>query len=147
MRKTLVALVVASALAFQGGPLLAQEDQPSVQELANRWTTAYNGADVNGIGTLYSPNAEVYIHQEGRFIGRDEIRNYWASDMGRSNPITVLHVTDSTVDTEMMLVHGNYEVIDRLSGVPLGSGRFAHIWVLNNGNWELDRDVWVDRSH
>lgn len=147
MRKTIIGLAMAGAVALQGAPLLAQEEQPSVQELANRWTEAYNGADVNGIGILYSEDAEVYIHHEGRFIGRDEIRNYWAADMGRSNPITVLHVTDSTIDTEMMLVHGNYEVIDRLSGVPLGSSRFAHIWVLNDAEWQLDRHVWVDRGH
>jgi len=147
MRKTIIGLVIAGLTAMQGAPLLAQEDQPNVQELANRWTAAYNRADVNGVATLYSPSAEVYIHQEGRFVGRDDIRDYWAGDMGRSNPITVLHVTDSTIDTEMMLVHGNYEVIDRLSGVPLGSGRFAHIWVLNDGEWVLDRDIWVDRGH
>lgn len=124
----------------------AAQVELSVQDLANRWTAAYNSVDVPALMALYSDDAELYVHQEGRVIGRGAISDYWAADMDRSNPITVLNVTDSVVDSEMMLVHGNYQVLDRTSGVPLGNGRFAHIWVLQEDGWELDREVWVDRS-
>ncbi len=140
---------IAAAVALAGttlpGLALAQVETP-VQELANRWTAAYNSVDVPALMALYADDAELYIHQEGRVIGREAISNYWAADMNRSNPITVLNVTDSVVDSEMMLVHGNYQVLDRNTGVPLGSGRFAHIWVLEDEGWQLDREVWVDRS-
>jgi ketosteroid isomerase-like protein len=135
------AALAGAALSFSAS---AQDAPPEVQSLANRWTAAYNEADVPALAGLYSDNAELYIHEEGRFIGRESIRDYWAADMNRFNPITVLNVTDSVVDSEMMLVHGNYQVLDRNSGVPLGGGRFAHIWVLDADGWVLDRDVWVD---
>lgn len=125
-------------------PVAAQEAPDQVQELANRWTAAYNGVDVPALSDLYADDAELYIHREGRFIGQAAIGDYWAADMDRANPITVLNVTDSVVDAEMMLVHGNYQVLDRDTGVPLGGGRFAHIWVLEEDGWVLDRDVWVD---
>ncbi len=133
----------ATALA---SPATAQDpaDQAQVQELANRWTAAYNSVDVPALADLYADDAELYIHREGRFIGQASIQDYWAADMDRASPITVLNVTDSVVDSEMMLVHGNYQVLDRNSGVPLGGGRFAHIWVLEEDGWVLDRDVWVD---
>ena len=115
-----------------------------MQELANRWTAAYNSVDVPALSELYADDAELYIHREGRFVGQAAIGDYWAADMDRANPITVLNVTDSVVDSEMMLVHGNYQVLDRDTGVPLGGGRFAHIWVLEEDGWVLDRDVWVD---
>ena len=47
----------------------------------------------------------------------------------------------------MILVHGNYEVIGREDGGILGLGRFAHIWLRDaDGDWMLDRDVWIERS-
>jgi hypothetical protein len=37
-------------------------------------------------------------------------------------------------------------VLNRVTGVALGGGRFAHIWVRNsNGQWGLNRDVWVNK--
>ncbi|AKH42518.1 SnoaL-like domain protein [Croceibacterium atlanticum] len=146
MKITRFALAAIIATALQSAPLAAQEEV-TVQDLADRWTAAYNQADVDAIAALYGPNAELYIHNEGRYVGRDSIRDYWLGDVNRSNPITVLNVTDSVRDSEMMLVHGNYQVLDRTNGVPLGAGRFAHIWILGeDGAWHLDRDVWVDRN-
>ena len=79
----------------------------------------------------------------GYFVGRGDIRTYWAKDFTIINPMTVLTVTDSVVDEEMMLVHGNYQVLDRTTGVPQTKGRFAHIWVRDAaGKWLLDRDLW-----
>jgi hypothetical protein len=47
----------------------------------------------------------------------------------------------------MILVHGNYEVVDRADGSKVGLGRFAHIWTADrNGTWRLDRDLWFERS-
>ncbi|MCL6251008.1 DUF4440 domain-containing protein [Altererythrobacter sp. KTW20L] len=141
----MIATAAALAVATLPGLAAAQEDV-TVQELANRWTAAYNSVDIPALAALYADDAELYIHHEGRVIGRGAISDYWAADMNRANPITVLNVTDAVVDSEMMLVHGNYQVLDRFLGVPLGSGRFAHIWVLDEDGWVLDRDVWVDRS-
>jgi len=146
MRFSKLALTAVGIVALQIAPVAAQEEV-TVQELADRWTAAYNQADVDGIADLYAPDAELYIHNEGRYVGRDAIRDYWIGDVSLSNPITVLNVTDSVKDSEMMLVHGNYQVLDRTNGVPLGAGRFAHIWILgDDGKWHLDRDVWVDRN-
>lgn len=145
MKLRLAAAALALAACSLPAAASAQGDV-SVQELANRWTAAYNSMDIPALGALYSDNAELYIHREGRMIGQAAISDYWAADVQRAHPITVLNVTDSVVDSEMMLVHGNYQVLDRNTGVPLGGGRFAHIWVLDEDGWQLDRDVWVDRS-
>lgn len=145
MTLRILAAAIALAVSAPSMPAAAQEETP-VQALADRWTAAYNSADISALADLYADDAELYIHREGRFLGRAAISDYWAVDMSRSNPITVLNVTDSLVDTEMLLVHGNYQVLDRNTGVPLGGGRFAHIWVLDEDGWQLDRDVWVDRS-
>ena len=141
---------IASSLAL-GAAMFAMpasaQSGPAVQDLADRWTAAYNSVDVPALAELYADDAELYVHNDGRYVGREMISVYWSADMGRANPITFLHVTDSVSDPEMKLVHGNYQVLDRNSGVPLARGRFAHIWVLEDNEWVLDRDVWVDLTH
>lgn len=133
---------LSCALLLSNLAMAAGKD-PDVKDLAARWTSAYNKGAAAELGALYSPNAEVYIHREGRYIGRSIIQAYWAGDMKVGAPFTILNVTDSIADAEMILVHGNYQVVDRVSGVPQGSGRFAHIWVKSaQGQWQLDRDVW-----
>lgn len=137
--------VIASAALLGAGPAIAEE-RPEVQDLANRWTASYNEADAKALAAMYASDAELYVHNDGRYVGKEAIEAYWLSDMDISNPITVLTVTDSVSDTEMILVHGNYQVLDRKTGVPLGMGRFAHIWVLEDEGWVLDRDVWMDQQ-
>ena len=55
----------------------------------------------------------------------------------------MLTVTHSLKGVDMLLVHGNYQVINRDNGIVFGMGHFAHIWNMNEGgDWRLDRDLW-----
>jgi uncharacterized protein (TIGR02246 family) len=115
----------------------------SVQDLANRWTEAYNSHDADALGALYTDDAQVYVHGQPSYVGRDSIQAFWEADMQVDNPLTVLTVTHAVDGVDMKLVHGDYQVISRDTGVPLGQGRFAHIWLLGpDGGWHLDRDLW-----
>lgn len=142
-RTELTAGVAALALAIgaQGAALGQYGD--SVQELANRWTEAYNSHDAEALGALYTENAHLYVHGQPSYVSRDAIQAFWAEDMTVENPLTVLTVTHAVDGVDMKLVHGDYQVINRDTGVPVGQGRFAHIWELGEGGeWYLDRDLW-----
>ena len=83
------------------------------------------------------------LHGSLTLRGRQAIREYWVDDFREGNPLTTLSVTHTIKGIDMMLVHGNYQVIDRNDGTLLGQGRYAHIWLQHaNGNWVLDRDLW-----
>jgi phosphoribosylamine-glycine ligase len=83
------------------------------------------------------------MHGTATIAGRERIEAFLAEDFLEGNPLTVLTVTHSLRGTDMILVHGNYQVVDRDSGVVLGMGRFAHIWAMTGqNNWRLDRDLW-----
>jgi uncharacterized protein (TIGR02246 family) len=117
-----------------------------VQELANRWAEAYNTHDRGALQSVYDANAELMMHGAPTISGQRNIGDFWARDFQEGNPITLLNVTHAVDGVDMVLVHGNYEVISRDDGAELGLGRFAHIWLLNrNGEWVLDRDLWVER--
>ncbi len=120
---------------------------PEVQELAARWAGAYNQHDRAALQALYTNDARLLMHGAPTIAGRTAIGEFWAQDFGESNPLTLLKVTHAVQGIDMVLVHGNYEVVDRTDGTKVGLGRFAHIWTAApNGGWLLDRDLWYERS-
>lgn len=124
---------------------LATADE--VQELAARWTTAYNQHDRAALQALYTTDARLMMHGSTTVTGRTAIGEFWGQDFKESNPLTLLEVTHALQGVDMVLVHGNYEVVDRADGTKVGLGRFAHIWTAApNGGWLLDRDLWYERS-
>jgi uncharacterized protein (TIGR02246 family) len=139
-----VTAALAVAIPASGAQTAAPPEQSEqVQQLANRWVEAYNKHDRKALGALYTNDARLYAHGEPTVAGRTAIENYWAQDMKESNPITVLTVTNAVTGLDMTLVHGNYQVLNRTTGVSVGHGRFAHIWVRgSDGAWRLDRDLW-----
>jgi uncharacterized protein (TIGR02246 family) len=120
---------------------------PEVLELAARWTGAYNRHDRAALQALYTNDARLMMHGAPTIAGRAAIGEFWAQDFGESNPLTLLKVTHALQGIDMVLVHGNYEVVDRTDGTKVGLGRFAHIWTAApDGGWLLDRDLWYERS-
>lgn len=115
------------------------------QALADRWSTAYNEHNPATLSELYEENAVVMLHGSLTLKGRQAIHDYWVQDFRESNPITTLKVSHTIEGTDMILVHGNYQVVDRNDGTLLGEGRYAHIWLLDEaGEWKLDRDLWYE---
>jgi len=124
---------------------LPQNDD--VVMLADRWEAAYNKHDRNALQSVYAQDARLMMHGAPTIVGRANIGDFWAQDFGEGNPLTLLKVTHALAGVDMVLVHGNYEVVDRTDGTKVGLGRFAHIWTAApNGGWQLDRDLWFERS-
>lgn len=131
-----IALSIASLSA-------SAADDINPQELANQWTAAYNAHNPAALAELYEENAIMMLHGDLVLRGRQAIHDYWVDDFREGNPLTTLTVTHTVQGVDMMLVHGDYHVVDRNDGVMLGRGRFAHIWLRDgNGEWLLDRDLW-----
>src|SRR5690606_20088644 len=123
-------------------PAQAQE-RPDTQELADRWTLAYNAHNPAELAGLYAEDAQLMMHGAPTIVGRQAIGDFWVMDFTEENPITTLQVTHAREGVDMVLVHGNYQVINRNDGILQGQGRFAHLWRLEEGGeWLLDRDLW-----
>ena len=127
-------------------PYSVTVNAPDVQQLADRWVEAYNNHDRNALQSVYEPDAALMMHGGPTIGGQRAIGEFWALDFEEDNPLTLLTVTHAVDGVDMVLVHGNYEVVGRDNGMTLGAGRFAHIWFLENGQWRLDRDLWVQRG-
>jgi ketosteroid isomerase-like protein len=118
-----------------------------VQKLAARWADAYNRQDRAALEGLYTEKARLMMHGAPTIAGRGAIGAFGAQDFLAGNPLTLLDVTHALHGVDTLLVHGNYQVVNRTDGQRVGSGRFAHIWTrAPNGDWRLDRDLWRERS-
>lgn len=123
--------------------------ESDVQPLADQWTRAYNRHDQAGLAAVYTDDADLMLHGTPTITGRADIGEFWAEDFQEENPLTLLTVTHALEGADRVLVHGDYRVVDRESGILLGLGRFAHVWSGDRrvqGNWELDLDLWYERS-
>jgi uncharacterized protein (TIGR02246 family) len=124
-----------------------ETSENNVQELADRWAHAYNNHDRAALAAVYEENARLMMHGAPTIVGRSDIGAFWAQDFEAGNPLTLLTVTHAVDGLDMVLVHGNYEVVSREDGAKVGLGRFAHIWIQEDGGeWTLDRDLWLERS-
>lgn len=134
----------ASAASLVALFALSAAAQDSVQVLADQWVEAYNAHDSDGLAAVYSPTAELIVHGSATIAGRAAIEEFWAADFEDRSPLTLLTVTNSVQGTDMMLVHGDYEVVNRDDGSQLGRGRFAHVWrrASVSSPWQLDFDLW-----
>ena len=137
--------VLAGVVAIHLGFSTSLQAQENIHALADKWTSAYNTHDRTALGALYAENAHLMINGAPTYVGREKIEEFWAADFEDDNPLTLLSVTHSIEGVDMMLVHGNYQVVDRRKGDILGRGRFAHIWTKGpEGEWLLDRDLWAE---
>ena len=116
-----------------------------IQDLTERWAQAYNRHDRDALAAVYTEDARLMMHGGPAVKGRDAIGAFWAEDFKEDNPLTVLTVTHAVDGDDMILVHGDYDVVNRDDGTTVGAGRFAHIWFLQDGEWRLDRDLWHQR--
>jgi ketosteroid isomerase-like protein len=141
---TILRVSIALGLTAAALTAAAQRATPSdVQALADRWTSAYNKHDRTALGAVYADGARLMMHGAPTIAGRPAIEEFWAGDFEDSDPLTLLKVTHSVTGSDMLLVHGDYEVISRTDGSNLGGGRFAHLWTRSDrGEWRLDRDLW-----
>lgn len=140
IRSTLLSVGFACLMALGATAAHAEND---VQKLAEKWVQAYNAHDRAALEAVYTPDAKLMMHGSETISGKKAIGDFWAKDFQVGDPLTILRVTHSVNGIDMMLVHGDYQVVDRKDGHQLGFGRFAHIWLLDDkGDWRLDRDLW-----
>jgi ketosteroid isomerase-like protein len=129
---------------YTAGEVASTEE---IAMLADRWESAYNKHDRAALQGVYTEDARLMMHGAPTIADRAAIGEFWAQDFTSGSPLTLLKVTHALTGVDMVLVHGNYEVVDRNDGLKVGLGRFAHIWTATrDGGWQLDRDLWFERS-
>lgn len=135
-RNTVIAMIALLSTAVH-----AQDT--TVQELTDKWSSAYNTFDNEALSNLYTENAHLYTDELPMLVGREEIEAFWSNDFTVDNPKTVLSVTQSVVGYDMIFVQGDYQVLSNETDLVLSSGEFGHIWHKVDGDWKINQDIWT----
>ncbi len=138
-----VSFLIALALFVGTGSAGAQTgDVRAAIEAGNaRFVAAFAQGDAPALAALYSTSAQVFPANTDIVGGRDAIARFWkgAIDSGiKGVTLTTLEV-EAHGDTAHEV--GTYSLIGE-AGKVLDSGKYVVIWKLEQGQWELHRDIW-----
>lgn len=122
-----------------------QEDIAAVRHAAEQWITLYTAGDLDGLMSLYAPDAIVALHGKPALRGVQQIRDFFAPSLGRSR-------VNFEIDIEEIQIHGDaahllsryYLTADPLSGGETykDAGRSLLIYKRDaNNEWKLYLDI------
>ena len=78
---------------------------------------------------------------EMTLAGRDEIEGFWIDDIGEDGTRTELVLRDAYVDGDLAHLEGSYRVM-RNDGTELVHGEYLQLWVRENDQWRIHREMW-----
>jgi uncharacterized protein (TIGR02246 family) len=136
-------LLLALVLVLVSQPAAAQaEDVRAAIEAGNaRFIAAFSRGDATAIAALYTSGAVVFPPQADMVRGRDAIERFWkgAMDAGIKG-VTLLTVeVEAHGDTAHEV--GTYGLVGE-GGRALDTGKYVVIWMREQGQWKLHRDIW-----
>ena len=77
-----------------------QEDIAAVKHAAEQWITLYTAGDLDGLMSLYAPDAIVALHGRPALRGVQQIRDFFAPSLGRNR-------VNFEIDIEEVQIHGD----------------------------------------
>ena len=116
-----------------------QRDSEIADQLAARWTAAYNAADAAALGALYDDEAALSTAIDGTFTGRPQIEGFWKRDFGGGKPVSTLTVTDVYAAGDLTHLEGDYTVVDEGK---MTEGRYIQLWMRDGSEWRIHREMW-----
>jgi ketosteroid isomerase-like protein len=95
-------------------------------------------ADAAARATLYTPDA-LMVRPGGWIVrGRAAVAEWLAANVNGPDEVTALEATQLTVEGNAARIEGRF----RQRGRSAEAGRFQQVWVLVNGQWKLQQDLY-----
>ena len=142
MNRTVTAALLSWLLAWSNC-LPADEDSP-VRAEGSLWAEYYKAGDLDALMTLYTDDVIVALHGQPALYGKDEVREYFSTRIGRAD-------AEFELDYERVDVHGDIAWIvskywlvacDRETGeVYRDAGRSLLVYEKQDGRWKIAADI------
>ena len=153
MRKTTQAKRLASTLAVL---LLAGcvvnvnvdssdtvSDEDAIRAAGAEWTRYYHGADLDGLMSLYQPDAIVALHEQPALFGKPAIRNYFSTRLGGPAAEFDLEYEAIRVEGELAYIVSKYwlAIGDGPDAIQ-DAGRSLLVYRRGaDGRWRIEADI------
>ena len=142
MKSLRTGVLLAWLVAWSAG-LAADEDGP-VRAEGSLWAEYYKAGDLDALMTLYTDDVIVALHGQPALYGRDQVREYFSTRIGRAD-------AEFELDYERVDVHGDIAWIvskywlvarDRATGdVYRDAGRSLLVYEKHDGRWLIAADI------
>ncbi|MBV9252495.1 MAG: nuclear transport factor 2 family protein [Acetobacteraceae bacterium] len=136
MKKVLPVLTAAFLVAFVGHTYAADAGMIALQDIASKWSAAYNSGDAKKLAELYSPNAIFLSGTLGALRGRTEIENAIAGLVKRA-PKIMLNPVEAHENENVVWGYWDYAIPNGPTGyggvtaVKEGEGWLINLHVSN----------------
>jgi len=136
-----------SSLAFFYMVLAGCLDQKYSQALESeggKWASFYKAGDLDGLMTLYTENAVVALHGQPALYGKDAIRTYFKSRIGKSDVTFELDYEVRESDKTIGYIISKYWLIakNKDSGaIYRDAGRSLLVYRKKNNVWKIAADI------
>lgn len=141
-------LALTAALAAMGAAAHSADTAAEVAALHaadSAWEKAYNAGDVEGVVSLYAPDALLFPPGSPIAKGRDAIRAFFAKDTAESKRAGVRFILgpkpDGGVVGDWGWASGTYVVKDK-AGKVVDTGKYLSVSRKVEGKWLYVRDTW-----
>lgn len=132
---------VLAAVAIAAAPVQAQETKAALDALNKGFVAAFAKHDANGVASFYSSTAEAFPPNSDIVKGKVAIAKMWQGVI--DSGVATAELTTSEVHAEGNMAYevGTY-AMKATDGKVLDHGKYCVVWLKENGQWKLHRDIW-----
>lgn len=125
--------------------LTASRHADRIRQLNQAWVAAALERDLDAMMAIYSLDAQELLAGEPALIGRDAIREYYASlleDLPRCSYSYDTQEVTIAESADLAIVRGSYRFVpDDQEPEDVELGKFVAVWVYFLGDWRLETTI------
>jgi uncharacterized protein (TIGR02246 family) len=125
--------------------LNASRHADRIRQLNQAWVAAALERDLDAMMAIYSLDAQELLPGEPALIGRDAIREYYASlleDLPRCSYSYDTQEVTIAESADLAIVRGSYRFVpDDEEPDDVEVGKFVAVWVYVAGDWRLETTI------
>ena len=143
---TLLALILAapaaSATDISGG---TAADRERMAEISREWLDAYAAGDLDALMAIMHDDAIVMPHAQATSRGLDEVREYFATRIGRPGVSFHDNLQEIRINGDWAYVMGTFSLeiaaADPNAAPFVHAGRYLVLYEKVDGDWKMLRDM------
>ncbi len=131
----------AAAALLVAGSAQAQDTKAAIETANKGFMAAFAKHDSTGVSSFYSSTAEAFPPGADVIKGREGIANMWQGVMDSGIATADLETTEVHADGNLAYEVGTY-AMKATDGKVMDHGKYCAVWLKENGQWKLHRDIW-----
>lgn len=141
MRKTnLLVLLAIVLIATACAPPAASQHFSEIDDLSQKWESAFNAGDIESLVALYTDDARVLPPGAPAAQGADAVRASF-EEMIQSGLKLRLETVEAVSSGDIAYRVGTY-VLQTEDGTTVETGKYIDTWRKEGGSWKTSNDIW-----